>query len=1241
MPPMNLGLGLGLSRRVGGGSIFPWTPQYVLADLEIWQDADDVSTFTFNGGSVAEWRDKTPNARHASQATPANQPTYTASGLNGKPVVTWNAASNHILAYGGSQVAVGPKTIFCVFQLAGGSTRTLCSFQFDDTRFFDVIANAGAGYRALSFMRTTFSTTSSGIGTLGGNFSTAPTMLTLRYNGEDGASALSYTVDTDGNVQAVASSGAFSRAAGSTPALGGRFNPAPTINLPWNGSIAEFIVYDGIPPADVENRIEGYLAHKWGQTANLPAGHPYKSEPPTALFSAPPILPPETDGPFTIANERWDGYTATFSERDSGFAGSVGYPTLVRRSFATTGGATNRILAGASAFNNFNSFTAAYYIGGSARVFRPVNGVMTLIRTSTVTDGRIGQWNWQRFQSLDGQGRLVDDDRVIDGTSYRHTFDTFNRPNVAYWFRVAAVGANNLSGAWSAPVTYTPTAVDGAANNVANTPRTFNRTGSGGALAAPTGLAAVAGNSPRVASLTWSAVAGAEGYIVEMSFYDPATQIDAAPYLELASHASPLLAGDLIIFEKQYTTLDDTIFSSRVFNTNIPGDYRPPMFWNGSDYLKRDGNSWDYVLYSGDKPTKAVGDHFIRRTVAAGQTDGFERFWHSGSDQTFYSILKQGVTYRLTVIMRASAATTATFVPGGPQITGTTFAVGTTFAEYTHDMVPSSVPTGSTPYNWTLRITAGGSPVTFDVAYFKIEEVGASANVLAATVPATGGYLRDHSFIKPGPYNRSIRQIISNDAYGFKSFYDACVMTGSKPWFQIEWNTPREDILDFVAYLAAPDGTNAITALRQASGITEPWTTTFADMKFEGGNEAWNTIPEFWLFPSSMTDAGNARVYSQGNVAGLFWQMMSNWMKESPHWSILAPKLTQHAGGRNSSVFGEDAYRFFPDAKEVSVAAYTGGWDNNSELVSESGLSLQGVLAFSAVIHRPAAFARKAALIATCKSLGRTYGTDVRYAMYEAGPGYNLNGLNGASVTAAQVIAQEVVMKSRAAGAATVDTMLNYAEADFLNYNFFTLSQGDYWTSHALGIDGGQEYISHALVRIINDNIAPARVFGMDTSAFGTRSVTLQGGGTATINQIGGWQLRSRANPSRRMIVLVNRNMDPSQLDPADPLYNATPSGTVPFNITTTWTGATSLRAWTAGIGPFRQHNRYPVGQRRLAAGGLTADPLCVAFSYGSTTLSVPSNIQNFPVNASVGATANGLPAGNCLILLFEGVTGG
>lgn len=691
------------------------------------------------------------------------------------------------------------------------------------------------------------------------------------------------------------------------------------------------------------------------------------------------------DGLFGEFNTNWQGYTATTARGETPNSGTVGFPPLFRRVLSATTGQANRVTTGLDSLNNFNTYGPDLYIGGTCRVYRATNGVMSLVRTSEVTDAKIGRWNWQRFQSLDGQGRLVDDSRVIDGTSYRFTLDTFNRPNVPYWFRVAAVGSNGLSGTWSDPVAYTPTSVTGAANNVANTPRSFNRTGGGGALAAPAGLAVVAGNSPRVASMTWSAVAGAEGYIVEMSYYDPATQIVSAPYLDLASDPTAILPTDLVIFERQFLTLSNNLFSTRVWNAEAVGRLMPGVFWQESEVLKRDGNDWAYVAYSGDKPARAFGDHFIRRTANAGLTAQLQRFWHSGTGQSFYSILAPGTTYRMRVVMRTSVPTTVTLATNSPVVSGTTFSVGTTFAEYTHDMNPTGIASGSDAYDWRLQITAGGTAINLDVAFFEIEVVGASSNFLVATPPPANAYIRDHTFIKFPPKAFTVASLAERTTYGFRAFHEGLVASNAKPWFQLEWNIPREDILNFVAYLAAPNGAHPMATLRQASGIAQPWTTTFANsIKFEPGNEGWNTQGDFWLFPGSMTDAGNATVYSQGNIAGLFWQMVTNWMKESPYWSILAPHLTMHCGGWAVNTWGEDAYRYFPDAKEVSIAAYNGGWDNGTELVAEKGISFNGLLADPLIVQKPRGLARVNALKALCTSLGRNYGTDIRYTIYEA-----------------------------------------------------------------------------------------------------------------------------------------------------------------------------------------------------------------------------------------------------------------
>ena len=58
--------------------------------------------------------------------------------------------------------------------------------------------------------------------------------------------------------------------------FGGYFN-GPTYKL--KGQIAEVIGLRANPTTPIAQRIEGYLANKWGLT--LVSGHPYKSTPPT------------------------------------------------------------------------------------------------------------------------------------------------------------------------------------------------------------------------------------------------------------------------------------------------------------------------------------------------------------------------------------------------------------------------------------------------------------------------------------------------------------------------------------------------------------------------------------------------------------------------------------------------------------------------------------------------------------------------------------------------------------------------------------------------------------------------------------------------------------------------------------------------------------------------------------------------------------------------------------------------
>jgi hypothetical protein len=51
--------------------------------------------------------------------------------------------------------------------------------------------------------------------------------------------------------------------------------------------IGEIICIDGVVSTVEREKIEGYLAHKWGLATNLPSNHPYKTSAP--LTSAPPV----------------------------------------------------------------------------------------------------------------------------------------------------------------------------------------------------------------------------------------------------------------------------------------------------------------------------------------------------------------------------------------------------------------------------------------------------------------------------------------------------------------------------------------------------------------------------------------------------------------------------------------------------------------------------------------------------------------------------------------------------------------------------------------------------------------------------------------------------------------------------------------------------------------------------------------------------------------------------------------
>ena len=240
----------------------PWTPAALGSALALWLDAADSSTITLNGSTVSQWNDKSGNGRHVSQATAASQPTYTPNGLNGKPTLIFDGVNDHLFrtqSFGLSQ----PLTIVSMQSF----TNSAASLNY----MLDNQSRLVVGSR---------------FGISGGNAELGLYANTWIYAQNPVNSGVAFSISAVAN-------GASSQllANGATIATGNPGGVGITTNFvignafdrssaPWGGRSSEVVILSG-NNADHRQRLEGYLAWKWGTEANLPANHPFRNSPPT------------------------------------------------------------------------------------------------------------------------------------------------------------------------------------------------------------------------------------------------------------------------------------------------------------------------------------------------------------------------------------------------------------------------------------------------------------------------------------------------------------------------------------------------------------------------------------------------------------------------------------------------------------------------------------------------------------------------------------------------------------------------------------------------------------------------------------------------------------------------------------------------------------------------------------------------------------------------------------------------
>ena len=272
--PVSFKLGLATPNNVYLGAQLipttpPWSPSDLGSALALWLDADDADSVTLNGSSVSQWNDKSGNNRHASQNTATQQPLYLANGLNGKPIVQGDDTDDVLI--GDFDVAAA-NDISVVFVASGIELRD-CIFDFFSpstgaraVNINDVIARQSSATLVLSNSPSVVSLTAPFLAVATHTNSNATAQFDLKLNGGS-ASFAGYPAGVSTPLFTTQS---FERYALLDDSSG---------ENAWGAGFGEYIVAVNLTATN-RQKLEGYLAHKWGLAADLPNDHPYKNSAP-------------------------------------------------------------------------------------------------------------------------------------------------------------------------------------------------------------------------------------------------------------------------------------------------------------------------------------------------------------------------------------------------------------------------------------------------------------------------------------------------------------------------------------------------------------------------------------------------------------------------------------------------------------------------------------------------------------------------------------------------------------------------------------------------------------------------------------------------------------------------------------------------------------------------------------------------------------------------------------------------
>jgi len=242
-----------------------WTPEAI--DTYSWYDASDTASITDSGGAVSQWNDKSGTGNHLTPLSAGVEPTTNSRTRANLNVIDFDGTEY----LRNNSITLPTSGNLSIFMTAG--------IDVIDNRF-DSLWSMDAAANDFQFASNDTTSDSRFLGAITGISTVACS------NGPyAGPSVYSNKFDYSGSTMSIWIDGTQDGSGNYYTKLNSTMEWMVFANRAENqridGFCAELVLVEDCS-TECQQKIEGYLAHKWWTAWRLPSDHPYKNTPPTA-----------------------------------------------------------------------------------------------------------------------------------------------------------------------------------------------------------------------------------------------------------------------------------------------------------------------------------------------------------------------------------------------------------------------------------------------------------------------------------------------------------------------------------------------------------------------------------------------------------------------------------------------------------------------------------------------------------------------------------------------------------------------------------------------------------------------------------------------------------------------------------------------------------------------------------------------------------------------------------------------